>query len=46
MLLLSNIAWTLGRTLTLDQRNAHILNDAGAQALWSREYEPGWEPKV
>jgi predicted dehydrogenase len=45
MLLLSNIAWTVGRVLNLDRENAHILDDAGAQAQWGREYEPGWEPK-
>jgi predicted dehydrogenase len=43
---LGNIAWRVGRDLHLDPKNAHILNDAEAQKLWSRTYEPGWAPKV
>jgi len=43
---LGNIAWRVGRDLHLDPKNAHILNDPEAQKLWSRTYEPGWEPKV
>jgi len=46
MLLLSNIAWKVGRTLNLDPENGHILKDKKAMKLWSREYEPGWEPKI
>jgi len=46
MLHLSNIAWKVGRALRLDPRNGRILNDDGAMAMWGREYEPGWEPKI
>jgi len=43
---LGNIAWRTGHTLHIDPTNGHILGDALAQSLWSREYRPGWEPKV
>jgi len=43
---LGNIAWRTGHTLHVDPTNGHILGDAEAQALWGREYRPGWEPKV
>jgi len=43
MLLLSNIAWKVNRTLSLDKENHRITNDAEAMKHWSREYEPGWE---
>jgi len=43
---LGNIAWRVGRDLHIDPKNGHIINDSEAQKLWSRSYEPGWEPKV
>jgi len=43
---LGNIAYRTGHTLNIDSQNGHIINDPEAQALWSREYRPGWEPKV
>lgn len=43
---LGNISWRVGRDLHLDPKNGHIKNDPEAQKLWSRTYEPGWEPKV
>lgn len=43
---LGNISHRVGRALTTDPKNGRILNDADAQALWGREYRPGWEPKV
>lgn len=43
---LGNIALRSGRTLNIDPQNGHILNDAEAMKFWSRDYEPGWEPKV
>jgi hypothetical protein len=43
---LGNIAHRTGRTLDCDTSNGHILNDKQAMALWTRDYEPGWEPKV
>ncbi|MBK1442168.1 Gfo/Idh/MocA family oxidoreductase [Parapedobacter sp. ISTM3] len=45
-MLLSNIAWRLKRDLRINPENGHIIGDAAAQELWSRTYEPGWEPKI
>ncbi len=44
--LLANIAQRTGKTLHIDPANGHILNDAEAMKLWSREYEKGWAPVV
>ena len=46
ILQLSNVAWKFNRTLNLNTENGHILNDKEAAAMWSREYEPGWEMKI
>lgn len=43
---LGNIAQRVGRSLTCDPQNGHILHDKEAMGLWDREYEPGWELKV
>ncbi|MDR1779578.1 MAG: Gfo/Idh/MocA family oxidoreductase [Tannerella sp.] len=43
---LGNIAWRTGQRLTVDPSSGHILNSNEAQALWTRTYEPGWEPTV
>ncbi len=43
---LGNIAQRVGRTLRCDPKNGRIINDQEAMALWRREYEPGWEPRV
>lgn len=43
---LGNIAQRLERDLTCDPRTGRILNDEEAMSYWSREYEPGWEPRV
>jgi predicted dehydrogenase len=43
---LGNIAHRAGRTLECDPANGRIRNDPGAEALWQREYRPGWEPVV
>jgi predicted dehydrogenase len=43
---LGNIAQRTGRTLNIDSKNGHIINDDNAMKYWSRSYEPGWEPKV
>jgi len=43
---LGNIAYRVGRSLRCEPSNGHILDDKQAQALWTREYEKGWEPKV
>lgn len=42
---LGNIAHRTGRVLRCDDAG-HILDDTEAQALWQRDYEPGWEPTV
>jgi len=41
---LGNIAQRTGRTLRCDTATGRIESDAKAMKLWSREYEPGWEP--
>jgi predicted dehydrogenase len=46
MLQLSNIAWTVNRELHLDQKDGRIQDDPEAMRMWSREYQPGWEPHV
>lgn len=46
MLLLSNVAWKLGRPLKLDTTSAHVLNDPEAMKYWGRQYEKGWAPKI
>ena len=43
---LGNIAQRVGRTLNIDPKSGHIMNDPDAMKLWTREYQPGWEPKV
>ena len=43
---LGNIAQRTGRSLQVDPANGHIIGDAEAAKLWTREYEPGWAPTV
>jgi predicted dehydrogenase len=43
---LGNIAQRTAGSLTCDPGTGRIVGDAAATKLWSREYEPGWEPKV
>jgi len=43
---LGNIAQKVGRSLQCDPRNGRIVDDREAMKLWSRDYEPGWEPTV
>ena len=43
---LGNIAYRTGSTLHTDPANGHIIDNPDAQALWSRDYADGWEPKV
>ena len=46
MLQLSNMAWTVNRELHLDPKDGRIQDDPEAMRMWSREYQPGWEPHV
>ena len=43
---LGNISYRVGRALDCDPTNGHVKNDAEAMKLWSRTYEPGWEPTI
>ena len=43
---LGTISQQLGRKLSIDHKTGHILHDAEASALWSREYDPRWKPVV
>ena len=43
---LGNIAWRTGRVINCDPGTGQIHGDPEAAALWRREYEKGWEPKV
>jgi predicted dehydrogenase len=41
-----NISNRTGRAIHLDPQTHQISGDVDAAKLWSREYRPGWEPKV
>ena len=43
---LGTISQQVGRKLTIDSSNGHILHDPDAERLWSREYDPRWKPVV
>ncbi|PQJ33759.1 hypothetical protein BSZ35_03310 [Salinibacter sp. 10B] len=43
---LGNIAQRTGHTLQTNPETGKIVEDEEAMALWSRDYEPGWEPSV
>jgi predicted dehydrogenase len=43
---LGTISQQVGRKLTTDPKTGHILNDADASKLWSRDYDPRWKPVV
>jgi hypothetical protein len=43
---LGNIAFRVGRSIHCKPQDGHIIDDAEAAQLWTRKYEPGWEPKV
>ncbi len=42
---LGNIAQEHGQ-LNIDPKTGHIIGNNKANELWSREYEPGWEPQA
>ncbi|MCG8582128.1 MAG: Gfo/Idh/MocA family oxidoreductase [Bacteroidales bacterium] len=41
----ANIAYRIGKGFEIDTESGRIF-DRDAMKLWSREYEPGWEPKL
>ena len=43
---LGNISQYVGRSLNIDPRNGRIIGDSEAMSMWSRQYEPGWEPRI
>lgn len=43
---LGTIADQTKRKLNIDPKNGHIIGDAAAAKLWSREYDPRWKPVV
>ena len=43
---LGNISWRTGRMIRFDPKARKIVGDREAEAYWSREYRPGWEPRV
>lgn len=43
---LGNIALRTGDAIHCDPSNGHIVDNAEAEKLWGRAYEPGWEPQV
>ena len=42
---LANIAYRSGQSLDIDSKNGKIM-DKKAMKYWSRDYQPGWEPKL
>jgi len=43
---LANISSRVNENFECNPKNGHIINSKKAKALWSREYEKGWEPKL
>ncbi|MDQ3396051.1 MAG: Gfo/Idh/MocA family oxidoreductase [Bacteroidota bacterium] len=43
---LGNISLRSGQSLKIDPKNGHIIDNEEAMKYWSRDYEPGWEPKL
>jgi predicted dehydrogenase len=41
----ANISYRIGKSFEVDSGTGRI-SDPEAMKLWSREYEPGWEPKI
>jgi predicted dehydrogenase len=43
---LGNIAQELKESLNVDSKTGRVLHNKGADMLWKRDYEKGWEPKL
>jgi predicted dehydrogenase len=43
---LANISQYVGRSLNINPQNGRIIGDSEAMSMWSRRYEPGWEPRI
>ncbi|MGC6432511.1 MAG: Gfo/Idh/MocA family protein [Jejuia sp.] len=43
---LANIAQDLQESLNIDTETGKVLNNKGADMLWKRDYEDGWEPTL
>ena len=43
---LANIAQECSSVIHTDPDSGRIIGDKRAQAMWGREYEPGWEPTI
>ncbi|GGZ67669.1 Gfo/Idh/MocA family protein [Algibacter mikhailovii] len=43
---LGNISQQLEESLNVNPENGRVLNNKGADMLWKRDYENGWEPKL
>ncbi|TWU03367.1 Gfo/Idh/MocA family protein [Neorhodopirellula pilleata] len=43
---LGNIAYRTQSVLNTNPADGHVIQNAAAEAMWNREYAPGWEPKV
>ncbi|MDP3913543.1 MAG: Gfo/Idh/MocA family oxidoreductase [Bacteroidota bacterium] len=43
---LGNISQRVGRSLNIDTKTGHIVDDQEAEKYWSRTYEKGWEMKI
>jgi len=43
---LANIAQECGEVINTDADTGRIIGNKSAQAMWGRDYEPGWEPTI
>ena len=43
---LGNIAQKTEKSIKCNTKDGHVVEDLDAMAMWNRQYEPGWEPKV
>lgn len=43
---IGNISQYLGRSLNINPQTGRIIGDSEAMGMWSRDYEPGWEPRI